>query len=210
MTTPIVFFNGWGMDAHAVAHLNDGRDVVMVAPQQAGIALPVAWRGQTVHVVAWSMGVWAANRWLATQQTVQIGKSIAVNGTPLGIDDKQGIPKSTFTQTAAGFNEHSRRKLYRRIFARAGERSEDYAAFVPKLALTEQLAALHQLLAQADEPSGAYAWQYAWISRQDLVFAHDNQMAYWQSSDARVQVVDEPHHLMRRWSSWGALLADCT
>ncbi|MBV7434608.1 DUF452 family protein [Cardiobacteriaceae bacterium TAE3-ERU3] len=206
--TAVLLFNGWGMDEHAVAHLDDGREVVVIAPQAVPSDLAAQWQGRDVAVVAWSMGVWAANRWLCAHD-VQVSQSIAINGTPFGIDDQRGIPCALFAKTAANLNEVTRRKFYQRVFTQLGAVQDDYDHFLPHSEVVVQQQALEDLLAQSGAVDAVYPWQHAWIARGDRIFSPDNQRAGWAGSDTTLHVVDGAHHLLRQWSSWQALFDDC-
>ena len=59
----IVFFHGWGMDAAGVSHLQIEDDVLMCYDYRSlDFAFPDLGYYRCIYVVAWSMGVWAADR----------------------------------------------------------------------------------------------------------------------------------------------------
>ncbi len=65
-----------------------------------------------IRLVAWSMGVWAAERAL---QGIRLKSATAVNGTGLPCDDNFGIPDTIFKATLDNLTENTRLKFERRI-----------------------------------------------------------------------------------------------
>lgn len=215
MNTTIVFFNGWGMDEQAIQHLSDNRQVISFAPQSPhqDILTSLDKQQQPIIVVAWSLGVWAANRFLTKHHNqLRIQQTIALNGTPIGIDEQTGIPSKIFAHTAETLDYQQRNKLYRRIFSCPSWHPDDYSTYLPKLSITTQRASLKWLLTtiSASEASHYYdGWTQAWISEFDPIFPADNQYRYWQEKAVTIQRVPAPHHLLRQWSSWADFLSNC-
>lgn len=61
-----------------------------------------------LHLVAWSMGVWAAN--LSLSDTTS-KSAVAINGTPFGIDEKFGIKDEVFKASIDKFDFEIFKKL---------------------------------------------------------------------------------------------------
>lgn len=214
MKDAVVVFNGWGMDGHAMAHLYDGRDVLLIAPETPITMISAAideWGERVVNVVAWSMGVWAANRFFgARQSNLMINKAIAINGTPPGIDDDYAIPWHVFKHMARSFNQQQRTKLYRRIFSMPAWRDDDYSAFLPQRDISDQHRALMDLLRACSSASPDYQhWTHAWVSVEDPIVPTQQQYRYWQSRDVVLQTKIGAHHLLRSWSSWADFFDQC-
>ncbi|UJF25432.1 DUF452 family protein [Suttonella sp. R2A3] len=214
MKEAVLVFNGWGMDDRAIEHLCDGRRVLLIAPQtplQTIATMINAWGERETHIIAWSMGVWAANRFLSMySDALLVKKAIAINGTPPGIDDDYGIPLAVFERMVAAFNQQQRNKLYRRIFSLPHWRDDDYSAYLPQCAISEQHHALTVLLQASATPYDTYAaWSHAWISEMDSVVPSLHQHRYWRERGVCLQTKAAPHHLLRNWSSWADFLHDC-
>lgn len=119
----LLFFNGWGMDAGAVAHLACDGDMLAVCDyRDLEQGRPEGLEAYAeVDVVAWSMGVWAAANVLPAWGIVS-HRLVALNGTEHPVDDRWGIPVRIYRLTELGMNEEGRRKFTGRMFDKAGER----------------------------------------------------------------------------------------
>ncbi|MBP3224995.1 MAG: DUF452 family protein [Campylobacter sp.] len=65
-------------------------------------------KGREIYLLAWSMGVWAAN---LTLGEFEFKKCVAINGTPFGIDEKFGITRSVFENEILKFDFENFKKL---------------------------------------------------------------------------------------------------
>src|SRR5690554_4753505 len=108
----ILFFNGWGMDEHAVSHLNsEGFDVCMMYDFNPLEQIPNIFDSYTkLYLVAWSLGVYAAG-FALYNSPLHFEKKIAINGTGEPIDDRYGIPEQIFTTTLNTWNEKNRERF---------------------------------------------------------------------------------------------------
>ena len=61
-----------------------------------------------IFLIAWSMGVWAANRFASG---LEFQKAVAINGTPFGIHENFGIPPGTFQNSIEHFDFELFKKL---------------------------------------------------------------------------------------------------
>ena len=93
----ILFMAGWGMGPEPFKELVHGPvDVIMVYDYrnlddfEISTLLPDTRR---LHLLAWSMGVWAAGRLLAD---IDFASATAIGGPCRPIDDKRGIPGQVF------------------------------------------------------------------------------------------------------------------
>lgn len=88
----IVFFHGWGMDAAGVSHLQMEDDVLMCYDYRSlDFDFPDLGHYRCIYVVAWSMGVWAADR-VISRLEMKPERCVALNGTTRPVDDEYGIP----------------------------------------------------------------------------------------------------------------------
>ncbi|WP_051919035.1 pimeloyl-ACP methyl esterase BioG family protein [Basilea psittacipulmonis] len=212
MKTEILFFNGWAMDNHAISHLADPHyHVHIYSPHETEIREP-----ETDYIlVAWSMGVWAANRYLRSCQHAP-KLNIAINGTPFGIHPEYGIDPILFQKTYEHLTPEGMKKIYHRIFYTAEQK--DYHDLLPSLSFETQKNSLAYLLKQADSTDNSItqdllshpqAWDYAWVSEKDSMFATKQQLNYWhRCPSTQTNVINAAHHLLRSFSSWSAFIEE--
>ena len=106
----IVYFAGWGTPLDAVAHLIlPTNHNLLICYDYQDLTLDFDFSAyQQIRVVAWSMGVWVAERVL---QGITLQSATAVNGTGLPCDDSFGIPYAIFKGTLENLEENTRSKL---------------------------------------------------------------------------------------------------
>ena len=133
---------------------------------------------QQIRVVAWSMGVWVAERVL---QGITLQSATAVNGTGLPCDDSFGIPYAIFKGTLENLEENTRSKFERRICGDkvSFERYQQFSAR-PFNEIHQELTALFAMI-QQDKRTDLIHWTNTWISSRDKIFIPANQHQYWAS-----------------------------
>lgn len=209
---PIVFFNGWGMDNHAISSLVRPADFHSLYRYPINPEI-IATLPSPCVLIAWSMGVWAAHQARIQRPDWQINYAIAINGTPYGIDAKFGIPPTHFAQTAeylaqANHQTAARDKLYRRMFTQPQARHHPYHAYLPKRSLSDQLQELRYLLNTCPHtPTPPLTWHTALISTDDTITPSANQYRYWQTTPTRIVKLNAPHHPFAQFNSWSEMLA---
>lgn len=156
---------------------------------------------QQIRVVAWSMGVWVAERVL---QGIRLKSSTAVNGTGLPCDDSFGIPYAIFKGTLENLTENTRSKFERRICGDkvSFERYQQFSAR-PFNKIHQELTALFAMI-QQDKRTDLIHWTNAWVSSRDKIFTPANQHQYWASRCA-VQEIEGEHYVFSRFTHWSAL-----
>ncbi len=158
---------------------------------------------EQVHLVSWSMGVWAGQKLFADKRDL-FDKSIAINGTLCPIHDNFGIPKKVFEATLAGYGESARNKFYRRMC----KDKVNLGLFLSKQPQRtiedqgEELAALQNMVDCL--PAEESIYQAIIISESDLVVPSANQYDFWQGRP--VIPVSGFHFLFNLWQSWDQLL----
>lgn len=200
--TLLVYFAGWGTpDSVAEAFAPADADILLCSDyRHTALAFDFN-RYRRIGVLAWSMGVWVAERAI---QGVNVDWAVAVNGTGLPYDDQYGIPCAVFDQTLARFDVCNRAKFEQRMCADAdslahyrqldGHRSHD--------SLHEELQFLHQAV-QADRRTNLLTWHEAWIGTRDRIIPATNQSAYWQSRCSIIEF-DGGHYPHPHWPCWDA------
>ncbi|SUO93291.1 pimeloyl-ACP methyl esterase BioG family protein [Suttonella ornithocola] len=189
-TLPILFYNGWGMDENVIAHLQDRQVIYVQNYPQNPLEL------NSPHIlIAWSMGVWAANPLLAQRHYLPL--TIAINGTPWGIHSEKGMPPRLFQATAARYQEKSQAILYQKLF---GTIKGD---FLPHRSIPDQQQELFRLLEIVPQhPPMDYHWDIAIISTNDKIYPTDNQKNHWKGTQTTICPLNTPHYPFANFHHW--------
>ena len=169
---------------------------------------------EAVTIVAWSLGVWAAEQvvphWsiLPTKQRL-----IAVAGSPYPMHDQWGIPKQIFVGTLEGLTDENRQRFNRRMCG--GKRYKqlyDILSERPTTELRDELQAVYDSLAtpEASEstPHTRLAWDLAIIGERDQIFPAKNLSTLWKAVNVPTLLFsDGYHYLFDLWQSWSELWA---
>lgn len=183
-----------------------------------------------MRVVAWSMGVWAATVVLSPAPTLAAmsesvacclasgngGEDVAVqwprcvdcvaiNGTPMPVDDRYGIPEAIFHGTLQGLDARNLEKFYRRMCVNR-ESLSFFLTHRPQRPVEELQEELQAIGAAARQQSGIgiprFGWRRCLVGSRDLIFPSDHQQAAWEHlrqdpSFPRIELIDEPHYTAR-------------
>lgn len=198
----IVYFAGWGTPVSAVEHLQlpEGYDLLMCYDYRE-LHLEFDFSVyQGIRLVAWSMGVWVAERILCGKPLLS---ATAVNGTGKPCDAEYGIPPAIFESTLNGLTEHSRQKFERRM---CGKELSDYQQRPHQRTFSDIQAELTHLfhLIMQDKRSDLLTWTNAIIGLQDKIFPIQNQQTFWQNR-CTFRLVEGEHFLFSRFSHWEQL-----
>ena len=169
---------------------------------------------EAVTIVAWSLGVWAAEQvvphWsiLPTKQRL-----IAVAGSPYPMHDQWGIPKQIFVGTLEGLTDENRQRFNRRMCG--GKRYKqlyDILSERPTTELRDELQAVYDSLATSEEPETTprtrLAWDLAIIGERDQIFPAKNLSTLWKAVNVPTLLLpDGYHYLFDLWQSWSELWA---
>lgn len=200
----IVYFAGWGTPLDAVAHLIlPTNHNLLICYDYQDLKLDFDFSAyQQIRIVAWSMGVWVAERVL--QEGITLQSSTAVNGTGLPCDDSFGIPYAIFKGTLDNLAENTRTKFERRICGDkvSFERYQQFPAR-PFNEIHQELTALFAMIGQ-DRRTDLIRWTNALVGSGDKIFMPANQHRYW-TPRCTVQEIDGGHYLFSRFTHWSAL-----
>lgn len=190
----ILIFAGWAMDANPFRHVSrPGYDTLVVWDyRDFSVDWSIVAGYDEIALIAWSMGVYAASMTVHSIDHLITAK-IAVNGTPVPVDDRLGIPCQTFVATADTLNERNLMKFFRRM---CGDRAttDSFMLNAPSRTVEELR---DELYAVYPEPWFAnpkvMGWNRAVIGRQDAIFPACNQQRAW--SGTPTVVLDRPHYI---------------
>ncbi len=199
----LLFFNGWGMDERLLP-LADGMDVMMLYAyhQNGGLPMDIIRSYKTVYVVAWSMGVWAAEN-ILRGNSINPEKCVAINGTPFPVHPTLGIPPAIFKGTLDRLDERGRNKFMMRTLGgvKAFQQLE-MKEKLPERTLEDQKAELAWFWDNAvADYQPLLTWDKAILGTDDLIFPCENMKAYW-SERADVVIFDMPHYPFEQLKKW--------
>ncbi len=204
----LVYFSGWGTPISIAKSLQLPNDFdLLICYDYRNLHLEFDFSGyQEIYVVAWSLGVWVAERVL---QAISLTYAVAINGTGMPRDDRCGIPTAVFDGTLSSLSEENLAKFERRMCGKIA--LENYRLLPEQRDFTElkqELAYLSECITQ-DTRTGLLVWQKAIIGNKDKIIPTQNQLEYWQNQpQTKIQLIDAEHYLFNHFSGWQELLKD--
>lgn len=218
----LLIFAGWSTDASFYEDISLPGWDILVTWDYSDFEFPLSLLEgyQTVALVAWSFGVFAASVSLPSKK---IALSLAINGTPFPVDDDFGIPVRIFEATRSSLSEIALKKFIRRITGRYHENVaakfdiSDIPALKAQLDFIcrthnerktdschnykQEYKALEENKNENDyvadneiEKENCFRWDMAYISEGDLIFPHLSQMRAWEKLGVPTSIIkDEPH-----------------
>lgn len=195
----LIFFAGWAADETPFVQYRpancdfmicyDYRDLTWDATLTAGY--------QEVHIVGWSMGVWAATH-LPQLMELPLGRRVAINGSPYPVDDSRGIPQAIFQGTIDNLNGPSLHKFLRRMCADTPS-FRGFLAVTPRRPLEEigeelVCVQLQVKTQQRKDEEPLPLWQEAIVGSNDRIIPPDNQLNAWAQLQVPVVRNDEAHY----------------
>lgn len=191
----IVLFLGWGMDASPFRHLARSGFDILALWDYTGLDRPGSWERDTtefasvcggydeVVIVAWSYGVRIASGFLESwNASLPVTLTLAVNGTPMHVDEQYGIPPAIFDGTLQRLAEPTIRKFYRRMFS-SSEAFANFMEYKPDRSV-ESLKSELEVFARLKPLDAGAVWNVALIDDADLIFPSAAQRAFWPSEKA--------------------------
>ncbi len=204
----LLFFCGWSASPLLFRHIaiEDDSDVWIVYDYRDWNFPADISPYKEVRTIAWSLGVWVATYLCATWENVRWGTRIAINGTPLPIDDKEGIPKAIFKGTLEHLSAEGMLRFVRRMCG-SREVLSIYESVPPRPleVIREELQWLYTEICAYKEEKGCFTWTKAWISTADRIFPFENQRNAWKSLGVEWREIDAPHycfHKTKQWAEW--------
>ena len=191
----LLFFAGWGADETPFKDYRPADCDYMLCYDYRTLDFdPEPLRAYTdIHVVGWSMGVWAATR-VMDSHALPYSRRTAINGTPYPIDEQCGIPPAIYRGTLEGLTDASLHKFLRRMCA-------DSAAFraflerTPRRPLDELREELAEIARQdAALPPCAPRWDLAVVGEADRIIPPANQLEAWRKLGTPVRQTADAHY----------------
>ena len=188
----LIFALGWASSPGDVAHVSapahdvlcvfDYRELEPLSPEEFCDY-------KKIILVAWSFGVWAAERVAAR---LPLARAIAFNGTPAPVNDKFGMRPRLVALTIRGLEHAGMDAFNGKTFG--GENRVPERKFGDRT-LAEKIAELSVLAEKAQEDSSEkIAWSKAFVSPRDEIFPPAAAFAYWRARGIEPEEIDTPHY----------------
>jgi pimeloyl-[acyl-carrier protein] methyl ester esterase len=206
----VVLYGGWGTDENFfVPFCCDNFDFILFYNYSADdpLVLPETKTYRKITLIAWSLGVWAAE-YLLSKTGIKPDTTIAVNGTPVPVDDRFGIPLKTFEGTLNNITDANMDKFYFRMFGdkKTYLENQDRIPHRTIKSLHDELRWLYNRMMEHMEPG--FKWDYAVISSTDRVFPPGSMKKFWESQKStRLIMADLPHYMFPHWKSYREFIA---
>ena len=208
----ILFFNGWGMSPAIVEHMNCGSYDVLefhdyTSPHLDFDLKEIVSSYDSVSLIAWSLGVWAAAE-LLSDSDISIKHAVAVNGTLEPISDEYGLSPDIFQGTIDNWSEKSQFAFNRRM---CRDKKEMELVLANQSARSiesqkEELIALKQRIENNNDISVFLPFNIALVSIYDKIFLPERQQNYWDRNAVDSQLFPAVHYLFLNFSDWSHIL----
>lgn len=212
----VLHFNGWAMPPEAVQHLRlpHGYDLLVLWDYRTDALDPLELgQYEQIHLTAWSMGVWAADRFLGAHPELRerIGSATAIAGTGYPVNDLLGIPRAHCEQTLSELTEENRPRFNRRTCGGKSLRHlfEALAARPTEELRAEMLRPYHESLLTPQPSPKVEAlglWTRAYVGARDRILPLENQLRYWRGQGLEPILLPEgEHYLLKLFTHWQEL-----
>lgn len=201
----VVIFGAWGTDENVfVPMCNDEFDFILFYHYSAdqALVLPEMKTYKRITIIGWSLGVWAAE-YLTPSTGIVPDLTIAVNGTPVPLDDHYGIPARSFEESLNNITKESIDKFYIRMFGnrRTYNLNSDKIPHRTLKSFHVEMRWLYNRIMEQKDPG--FTWNYAVTSKSDRIFPSDNVIKYWnKQNNTRQIIVPYPHYMFYKWNSY--------
>lgn len=207
--TAVLYFTGWSAP-HSLA-------MEMELPEEWALFSVGDYRGELpqwpdmsrfsrLYLVAWSMGVWAAEYFHKCYPAPSL--AVAINGTPSLISDRYGIKGVDYQRMATGLDVEGYRHFVRQMCL-----SEETAGHFLSLPDHRGITAAQEELRWVADLGGSVTecdvpWTRAIVSDHDLVIPSGGQRRFWSDRSIPIEELPTAPHLIlgTYLKSWRELL----
>jgi biotin synthesis protein BioG len=205
----VIFYGGWGTDENFFTPFcSENFDFILFYNYSADdpLVLPGPKTYKKITLIAWSLGVWAAE-YLLSKTGIVPDTTIAVNGTPIPVDDRYGIPIKTFEGTLNNITDVNMDKFYIRMFGNKRTFMKNIERIPNRTikSLHDELRWLYNRMMERNEPG--FRWDYAVTSADDRIFPAKSMNAYWKKQKStRHIIVNLPHYIFPAWKNYAEFI----
>jgi hypothetical protein len=191
----VLIFTGWASDERFFAELPETDTDICICSDYRSLQwdeklfLPY----KDICVVAWSMGVFVAEKMLA-DTNLPLSQAVAFNGTPFPVDDERGIPEAIYDGTESTLTPDNLLKFYRRMCGSSNAYKEllQQNIYFSVEALREALRNI-KTFSQKSRFNGSSIFTKVIIGSEDRIFPPENQKKAWDNHPF-VRVENIPHY----------------
>lgn len=203
----IMFFNGWGMDPNPFKDIPlQKHDLFMVYDYSKLTKFDLrnlSGSYEQLHLVAWSMGVWAAP-FIVGDHCEKFTTITAINGTLTPVDDNNGISSSVYRDMINTFSSRTLHDFYAAMFTNSKGKDlffENRPVRAEKNILREldQLWKLYKTHGPANN-----IFNKKIVGSRDRIFPARNQVRCWGKNQC--SIIKAPHFPFYEWSSWDKII----
>lgn len=202
----IIFFAGWSFDENPFKFLACENFDVLIVYDYSTIDENIEkfTSYEEINLIAWSMGVFVA--YLLKDKLPKFNKKIAINGTPLPVNDEFGIPVKPFLLTLRHARTGLEGKFYQNIFD-TKEEFEKYSTMSVNRSIENretELKSLYDKIRSAEINYNRF-YDKALISSRDKIIPTKNQINFWQNN-AEIEMLESGHFPYYNFKSWNEIL----
>lgn len=202
----IIFFAGWSFDENPFKFLACENFDVLIVYDYSTIDENIEnfTSYKEINLIAWSMGVFVA--YLLKDKLPKFNKKIAINGTPLPVNDEFGIPIKPFLLTLRHARTGLEGKFYQNIFD-TKEEFEKYSTMSVNRSIENretELKSLYDKIRSAEINYNRF-YDKALISSRDKIIPTKNQINFWQNN-AEIEMLESGHFPYYNFKSWNEIL----
>lgn len=180
----VIFFNGWGMDSNILKKSFQNVDYeILYINYPYNVPSIDFTLYKNIYIVAWSFGVYYANKFLKLNKEFQKFKSIAINGTPELIG-KYGISSKMINFTLNNLDEISLEKFYKNM--------GNLDNFNKPIKSINDLKDELKFFIDNYTPIDNY-FKYSILSKNDKIINTENQKCYWNKKEILMKEVESGH-----------------
>ena len=198
----LLFFSGWGQSPATVGDIEfqsydtavvwDYRTPIFSSADGTDITDDIISRLSTyseIVIAAWSFGVHAAARFMASHPDLPVTARIAFSGSRFTVDAHRGIDPAIFNATLGNLSERSVERFEMRVWggAAAFRRGGSRLSGRPVSELREELQAFDTA------PAPRMLWDTVFVPTSDLIISPEAQIKAWEGDTVQLITFDAPH-----------------
>ena len=207
--TVLLYFSGWGAPPSLIDRMELPAEWTLVSVSDYGgdtVQWPDLSHYSRLYLVAWSMGVWAAEYYRDCYPTPE--RAVAVCGTPALISDRYGIKETDYRQMASTLDEEIYRHFVRQMCL-SREAMSDFLALPGHRSTPDYWEELRRVEKLGGSITNCRVpWTKALIGGRDLVIPLTGQRLFWAERGVAVTTLPSAPHLVfgNHVKSWKSLL----
>lgn len=215
----LIFFNGWAMTSESIEHLELPKDTDLLVVwdyRTDDFPINILNEYDNATILAWSMGVWATNRFLSKYFELfkhKLNKMIAICGTAYPMSNEYGIPENIFEATLFNLNDENRDKFNRRMCGgKSLKRLFDALKNRSTKEIKDELHRVYYISNNTNENKISdinigNMWTKVWIADKDRIIPPQNQVRYWENKCTDLNILENTtHFLFQNMTKWEELL----